>query len=222
MGIASLLYVSNWYPLFGHDSVSPLSHTWSLSIEEQWYLVWPLLLAALLFVSRARTRVVMVLIGSFAVASFVLMTVFFHAYGWARAYFGTDTRASELLVGALLAVVMLGRGSPRTRTARRTLEIAGVLSLVWGRMDDHGRHPVRRMDVRLGLPRCHDRRRDPGRRVGPADQPGAAAPVVVATDHRRRPHLVRRLPVSSPGHPVDLARHTSGSKDGPSLPSASA
>lgn len=135
MGLASLLYVSNWYLIFGHaGSTGVLSHTWSLAIEEQWYLVWPFLLGALLYITKGRTRLLLIAIGSLAAASFLCMGIFFEHYGWVRAYHGTDTRACELLVGAALAAVTLGRRGLRHRAAQVGIEIAGfgaVICLAW-------------------------------------------------------------------------------------------
>ena len=130
MGVASLLYVSNWYTAFGGFTANPLGHTWSLSIEEQWYLLWPFLLGALLVLARGRRPLVAIITGALAAASFVAMAVLFAEYGWERPYYGTDTRASELLAGAVLAMALLGRGAPKERRVRLAIEGAGILGLV--------------------------------------------------------------------------------------------
>jgi peptidoglycan/LPS O-acetylase OafA/YrhL len=130
MGLASLLYVSNWYAVFGHPITNPLSHTWSLAIEEQWYVVWPFLLAGLLALTRLRRSLLLAAIVGLAAISFVLMGVFFSADGWVRAYYSTDTRAWELLAGAGLAVVVIGREPLRSRSARIAAEVLGVAALV--------------------------------------------------------------------------------------------
>jgi len=91
------LYTSNWAQIRGTD-LGALDHTWSLSIEEQFYLVWPL---AFLAVARWRN-------GPLVVAS-LGMTVSLiarFALGGQRAYLGSDTQAASLLVGCLLAILM--------------------------------------------------------------------------------------------------------------------
>jgi peptidoglycan/LPS O-acetylase OafA/YrhL len=121
-GFATLLYVENWNRLGG--SPSALSHTWSLSVEEQWYLVWPLALAALLVWSRRRNRSLAWPVALLIVASAVECAVLFRGIG-ERSYYGTDTRAQSLLVGALLAVVLIRR--PRGRSP--VIEAAGWVAL---------------------------------------------------------------------------------------------
>ena len=111
--VATLLYVNNWHQAAGGqgyfaalDTPQPLLHTWSLSIEEQFYVVWPLVVLGVLKWSRSlRTLLVLTLVG--AVASAVDMAVVFgNGSGEARAYYGTDTRAQALLVGAALAIAV--------------------------------------------------------------------------------------------------------------------
>ena len=121
--LASLLYVQNWHLVWSGASYftafaapSPLRHLWSLAIEEQFYLVWPLALIALLRVARSSRRVLGAAIVAAALASALLMSAMYHAGSDpSRVYYGTDTRAQELLVGALLAV-LLSR-SPRVPAA---------------------------------------------------------------------------------------------------------
>jgi peptidoglycan/LPS O-acetylase OafA/YrhL len=138
-------YVNNWW-LILHDvsyfarfeAPGPLNHLWSLSIEEQFYIVWPflLMLGTRLFVeakgaSALRPRLA-VLTLAFAFVSAILMAVLYHpSLDPSRVYYGTDTRAQELLFGAALAMVwpsrqLRSRIRPR---ARLTVELAGVAGL---------------------------------------------------------------------------------------------
>jgi peptidoglycan/LPS O-acetylase OafA/YrhL len=130
-GFATLFYAQNWYILSGRSTFTPLSHTWSLSVEEQWYLVWPLLLAAILYFSRGRRSRVLVAILGLVVVSAVCMAVLFDPKHWARAYNGTDTRGFELLMGAGLGVLLLGRPLELRGAARVGLELAGLAGIVF-------------------------------------------------------------------------------------------
>jgi peptidoglycan/LPS O-acetylase OafA/YrhL len=130
--IATLLYVNNFWQMNPAHRVGPLvlDHTWSLSIEEQFYFVWPVLLAGLLLVTRGR-RSLVVALGGLAAASAIWMAVVYRETDIWRAYFGTDTRAHSLLIGAALGVAILGWSGPRTRRTRVALEIAGGVALVF-------------------------------------------------------------------------------------------
>ena len=113
--LATLFYTANWHEILaGHSyfatyaAPNPLQHMWSLAVEEEYYLVWPLMLAALLLVTRGRQRQRQALIvGTLAlvVASAAWMGVAAHLYGANRAYLGTDTRAWELLMGGAAAML---------------------------------------------------------------------------------------------------------------------
>ena len=115
--LGSLFYVQNWrfvlsgasyFTQFG--SPSPLRHMWSLAIEEQWYLVWPLMLFGIMALTRRNLRAVTAIILALAAGSALLMAALYHQGGDAsRAYYGTDTRAQALLVGAALAVLFTMR-----------------------------------------------------------------------------------------------------------------
>ena len=121
--LGSLFYVQNWrfvlsgasyFTQFG--SPSPLRHMWSLAIEEQWYLVWPLMLFGIMALTRRNLRAVTAVILALAAGSALLMAALYHQGGDAsRAYYGTDTRAQALLVGAALAVLFTMRSAPRNR-----------------------------------------------------------------------------------------------------------
>jgi peptidoglycan/LPS O-acetylase OafA/YrhL len=123
--LASLGYVANWRFILGGDlygagyqAPSPLLHYWSLAIEEQFYIV---VAVVALFASRftGGRRTWFLVFGALAALS-MLATVLLAASGapTTRIYFGSDTRAFELLAGVLLAVVV-GFGIPRSWTTRR-------------------------------------------------------------------------------------------------------
>lgn len=114
-GIASAFYVQNWRLaasstdyLAAEEAPSPLQHYWSLSIEEQFYIFWPILILVVLAVSsRMRWNSRMVVTGALAtitVASFSF-GLFLTASEPSAAYFVSTTRVWELGVGALLACV---------------------------------------------------------------------------------------------------------------------
>lgn len=104
---------------------SPLQHYWSLSVEEQFYAVWPLLVFVgawgAAFVRRRLSLVLAVIVGASFAASVILTP---GSPSWS--YFGLHTRAWELAIGALLATVVV---SP-SESARRFLGSAGLVAVV--------------------------------------------------------------------------------------------
>jgi peptidoglycan/LPS O-acetylase OafA/YrhL len=136
---AAAVYLANWATITSDTSYfdriagpGPLDHLWSLAIEEQFYLVWPLLLLLLLRLTKGRlVRVAQVTLG-LALVSFLLLAVLATAGADnTRAYEGTDTRAGELLVGAALAMLYRPAARRRTLTApgRLLLDTLGLGSL---------------------------------------------------------------------------------------------
>jgi peptidoglycan/LPS O-acetylase OafA/YrhL len=111
--IAAVGYVTNWFLIFGRESYfesvgrpSILQHLWSLAVEEQFYLIWPIVLAVGLSLGTVRRRKQLVLTVAVvgAAASAVAMALMYTpAVDPSRIYFGTDTRATGLLCGAALA-----------------------------------------------------------------------------------------------------------------------
>ncbi|MFD8817792.1 acyltransferase family protein, partial [Streptomyces sp. NPDC059627] len=101
------------------DLTAPLGHTWSLGVEEQFYLAWPLLLLVLL--RRASARAVLGWAAALCVLPVLWRTVLWDPAAVHRIYNGPDTRADQLLVGALLALVLarLRADDPRLALLRR-------------------------------------------------------------------------------------------------------
>src|SRR6266511_3076961 len=131
--LATLLYVANWrfaltersyFEQFGDSS--PLTHMWTLGIEEQYYLLWPLLLIVGLRLAKGRPRPLLAGALLAALASVLAMAVLYRpGVDPSRLYYGTDTRAQALLLGGALAFVLALRGN-RT-LPRLTTEVIGVL-----------------------------------------------------------------------------------------------
>jgi peptidoglycan/LPS O-acetylase OafA/YrhL len=125
-GLAPVVfYYANWFAAGGHD-LGLLPHTWSLAIEEQFYLGWPLVLICV----RGRRRGVEVASAAGIIAAVVLRILLWDGGAGAhRVYFGTDTHADALLVGCLLAALALrGRGLPAVSHRYVTLAVLGVVT----------------------------------------------------------------------------------------------
>jgi peptidoglycan/LPS O-acetylase OafA/YrhL len=101
------------------DLTGPLAHTWSLSVEEQFYLLWPL--ALLFLLRRFRARTVLWCTAALCALPVLWRSVLWNPDAAHRIYNGTDTRADQLLAGALVAVVLarLRADDPRLELLRR-------------------------------------------------------------------------------------------------------
>jgi peptidoglycan/LPS O-acetylase OafA/YrhL/lysophospholipase L1-like esterase len=135
--LSSLAYVANWHFVLAHESYfeqfqrpSLFRHLWSLSVEEQFYLLWPLAFAAGMSLLGRRKLLVGVLAG--ALASLALTWILFNPADASRVYYGTDTHAVGLLIGVALALVwspwQLRRATPG-RWCGPILDVVGVLAL---------------------------------------------------------------------------------------------
>jgi peptidoglycan/LPS O-acetylase OafA/YrhL len=135
--LATIGYVANWRAIFRNQSYfeilksvpSPLDHTWSLAIEEQFYVIWPLLFVGLATWWKDRLPQA-VLVAAIALGSLstVLMAVLYDPTNVNRAYYGTDTRAFALFAGIALAAAVHLWGHARG-ALRVALEGAGVAAV---------------------------------------------------------------------------------------------
>jgi peptidoglycan/LPS O-acetylase OafA/YrhL/lysophospholipase L1-like esterase len=135
--LGALAYLANWRSIVGGGGYfgafaepSAFKHTWSLAVEGQFYLLWPLLVV---LVCRRSRGAVLATAGVGALVSAGAMAASFSPYGDpARAYYGTDTRIQALFVGAALAVVLGARGeSVRRRAFLSASGAAGVALTLW-------------------------------------------------------------------------------------------
>ncbi|MBC8161285.1 MAG: serine hydrolase [Roseiflexaceae bacterium] len=135
--LAALLYVMNWQLVLGGQSYfdplgrpSLLQHLWSLAVEEQFYLVWPVLFAFGMRIFRAGGFLFATILA--AGASTLLMIGLYGADGdLSRIYYGTDTRAAGLLIGAALALVWTpARRAQGGQHLGLLVDIAGLAALV--------------------------------------------------------------------------------------------
>lgn len=139
--LASVLGFNNWWQIFNKVSYfeaagvpSPFTHCWSLAIETQFYLIYPLILLGIykLAKSRGEGRAKRGLLFAgvtllLALISVILMIVLFDPQQDAsRVYYGTDTRAFSLLFGALLAILWEYRMVPRKLSASVNMVLGSV------------------------------------------------------------------------------------------------
>lgn len=135
----SLLYVTNWWYIFHEVSyfdsfgpASPLTHIWSLGIEEQFYLIWPLLvILGFTFIKHKKLRVFVILAGV-VISAWLMAFLYIPGEDPSRVYYGTDTRAFSLLLGAALAFVWPSQRLSKTlpRHASWVLEVVGITGLL--------------------------------------------------------------------------------------------
>jgi len=150
--VGALTYTSNWVQISQHhsyfasfDQPSSLQHLWSLAVEEQFYLVWPLVVAAALW-WRGRRHLAM-LAGLGALASATAMAALYQpGVDPSHLYYSTLTHSAGLLVGAVLAIAWPATNAPSTPRAIKTgaaLSVLGVVGIGIGfwLLDERGGAP---------------------------------------------------------------------------------
>ena len=149
---AAVTYSSNWYQALHHQSYfatfgppAPLQHLWSLAIEEQFYLVWPLLLLAIMRIGDRRVRAGAAWAGAAASAA-AMSLVYVPGSDPSLVYYGTGTHATALLTGAAIALTWPLRviATATAEQARQldVLGVAGIAVLGWAVGHYSGGDPV--------------------------------------------------------------------------------
>ncbi|MEC0167219.1 acyltransferase family protein [Paenibacillus graminis] len=137
--LSSIFYMNNWYLIFHEVSyfesfgpASPIGHLWSLSIEEQFYMVWPITLFIGLRFAPRRGKLMLYILVLIFLSAMAMAALYVPGTDPSRVYYGTDTRAFAILIGAALAV-----GWPSWKlderissTGRSLLDITGGLGLL--------------------------------------------------------------------------------------------
>jgi len=130
--IGALLYITNWLNVEPHWHLwygySPISHLWTLAVEEQFYVIWAPVMILLL---RLRRHYATVLTAAIALI-FLAEPSFLSSSGFNRIYFGTDTRCAALFCGALCAFIGSTNGWRFLRSARWAPLLGGaIVAVIW-------------------------------------------------------------------------------------------
>jgi peptidoglycan/LPS O-acetylase OafA/YrhL/lysophospholipase L1-like esterase len=144
--LSTLVNFANWRFILSGQSYAdlfrapnPVLHTWSLAIEEQFYVLFPVVVAGVLTFARGRRRALGVVLVALILASIGLNLVFRADH--TRVYYGTDTRLAELLLGGLLALVVGSGGgvelASRPRPVVAALGVGALVTtiVVWSTVD---------------------------------------------------------------------------------------
>jgi len=127
----SLLYVTNWGLLAQKLGPSAIMQLWSLSVEEQFYFLWPPVLLGLLALKTPR-KALFAFVALLAAASAAFKIFAWNSPDdWSRFYFGSDGRADELLIGCLLALFLSWSHLPGKAWFRMSVQIATIPALLW-------------------------------------------------------------------------------------------
>src|SRR3954449_10507032 len=137
-------YLANWHAIAGHrdywasfELPRMFGHLWSLAIEEQFYVVWPVIVGLIAWRAKNVHRAVLVFCIVASSLSLLWMIALFNPADPTRVYIGTDTRASSLLLGALFATATMRSGVAQVVAALGSMlstavaSIAAVIGTAW-------------------------------------------------------------------------------------------
>ena len=151
--LGAVTYTSNWWQALTHVSYfarygppAPLEHLWSLAVEEQFYLIWPLILIVALGVLRRPAHRALVAWAGALVSALIMLAIYVPGSDPSMVYYGTDTHASALMVGAALALTLpLARVAAAAGRMRLWLDVAGaagIVLLAWSMWHFSGANPA--------------------------------------------------------------------------------
>lgn len=135
--IAAIFYVSNWWYIFqdvdyfNQFSVAPLKHLWSLAIEEQFYLIFPIVLLGCLKLFKRKIVILILFIVSI-VSLLAMFIIYTYTGNSSRVYFGTDTRLQTLLLGSILAFIWPAFSLEKSKSQAKKIGISaiGIISII--------------------------------------------------------------------------------------------
>lgn len=151
--LGAVTYTSNWWQAFTKQSYfnlygppPPLQHLWSLAVEEQFYLLWPLILTVILIaVHRPALRAAVAWAGA-GLSALLMLTIYLPGSDPSRVYYGTDTHASALMIGSALALSWpLAKVAAATARVAALLDVAGLAGLAvlgWSMWHFSGANPA--------------------------------------------------------------------------------
>jgi peptidoglycan/LPS O-acetylase OafA/YrhL len=122
-------YATNWVRAFGGE-IGFFGHTWSLTIEEQFYVIWPLLLLALLKLRVGRRGILFLVVVGIAVPAVLRVDLWDGPMSVKRLYYGLDTRFDSLLLGCLVALLASWDVIPRSGRSLLMIRRAAAASAV--------------------------------------------------------------------------------------------
>jgi peptidoglycan/LPS O-acetylase OafA/YrhL len=136
--LGAITYTSNWWQAFTKQSYfmrygppPPFEHLWSLAVEEQFYLIWPLVLVLVLTLIRRPGLRALVAWGGALASALLCIAVYVPGSDPSLVYYGTDTHASGLMIGAALALTWpLAKVAAAAGRVRLPLDIAGAAGLL--------------------------------------------------------------------------------------------
>ena len=129
--LPALFYSTNWVLAFNPEAqIGLLAITWSLAIEEQFYILWPPILVIALKFGIKPKRIAVALAIVVVLISLLRVWMTFSGVSITRMYYGTDTRADSLLIGCLLSLILMKNAIPRALRNERTIKVLAVLSIV--------------------------------------------------------------------------------------------